>query len=84
MSSTFYIYFLLFWNNRKDLNSVKPLALVKLYFKQRYAESTNVDVVGDWVNLLSECNNIYICMDIHSSFTYFRSFWWHSIAFLRL
>ncbi|XP_054744359.1 sodium channel protein Nach [Anastrepha obliqua] len=42
----------------KGLNSVKTVALVKLYFKQKYAESTRRDVIGDWVMLLSRFGGI--------------------------
>lgn len=38
---------------RKNLTDNLPLAIIKLYFKQRYALETQEDITGNWVELLS-------------------------------
>ncbi|XP_032584504.1 sodium channel protein Nach isoform X1 [Drosophila mojavensis] len=37
----------------KDLNNDRPLSIIKLFFKLRFAQSTQMDMVGDWIVLLS-------------------------------
>ncbi|XP_054083092.1 sodium channel protein Nach [Zeugodacus cucurbitae] len=62
----------------KGLNSLKPLALVKLYFKQRYAESTYIDVVGDWVVLLNRFGGILSLFYGFSILSYIEVFYFIS------
>lgn len=38
---------------RKGLDDTKPLAIIKLFFKARFAQATETDIIGDWVVLLS-------------------------------
>ncbi|XP_073824108.1 pickpocket 18 [Musca autumnalis] len=42
----------------KDLSDSKPLAIVKLFFKQRFAQATEMDIIGDWVVLLNRFGGI--------------------------
>ncbi|XP_033149961.1 sodium channel protein Nach [Drosophila busckii] len=37
----------------KGLNNERPLSVIKLFFKLRFAQATQMDMVGDWVVLLS-------------------------------
>ncbi|XP_065356476.1 pickpocket protein 28 [Calliphora vicina] len=46
----------------EGLNNAKPLAIVKLYFKQRYVLATEMDIVGDWVVLLNRFGGIMSLM----------------------
>ncbi|XP_046812693.1 sodium channel protein Nach [Lucilia cuprina] len=46
----------------KGLTNTKPLAIVKLYFKQRFVLSTEMDIVGDWVVLLNRFGGIMSLM----------------------
>ncbi|XP_036321588.1 sodium channel protein Nach [Rhagoletis pomonella] len=42
----------------EGLNSNRPLALIKLYFKNRYAQSTQKDLISDWVVMLNRFGGI--------------------------
>lgn len=79
-----FVVFTLFVCYREGLNSDEPLALVKLFFKQLYAELTYIDIVGDWVTLLSEYLTLVLFKKNLENILYSRPFRWHSIAFLRL
>lgn len=35
------------------MTNERPLSIIKLFFRLRFAQSTNMDMVGDWVVLLS-------------------------------
>ncbi|XP_019895070.1 pickpocket protein 11 [Musca domestica] len=42
----------------KNLSDSKPLAIIKLFFKQRFAQATEMDIIGDWVVLLNRFGGI--------------------------
>lgn len=35
------------------MTNERPLSIIKLFFRLRFAQSTEMDMVGDWVVLLS-------------------------------
>lgn len=39
---------------RKGLTNERPLAIIKLFFKLRFAQATKSQMVSSWVVLLSE------------------------------
>ncbi|XP_059221725.1 pickpocket protein 28 [Stomoxys calcitrans] len=42
----------------KGIDDKKPLAIIKLFFKQRFAHATEMDIVGDWVVQLNRFGGI--------------------------
>ncbi|XP_050321343.1 sodium channel protein Nach [Bactrocera neohumeralis] len=62
----------------EGLTSDEPLALVKLFFKQLYAESTYIDIVGDWVALLSRFGGILSLFYGFSILSYVEIFYFMS------
>ncbi|XP_014094646.2 sodium channel protein Nach [Bactrocera oleae] len=68
----------------EGLNSDEPLALVKLFFKQLYAELTYIDIVGDWVTLLSRFGGILSLFYGFSILSYIEVFYFMSGKWLVL
>ncbi|XP_030555165.1 sodium channel protein Nach [Drosophila novamexicana] len=46
----------------KGLNNDRPLSIIKLFFKLRFAQATQMDMVGDWVVLLNRFGGILSLM----------------------
>ncbi|XP_070065112.1 pickpocket protein 11 isoform X2 [Drosophila virilis] len=51
----------------KGLNNDRPLSIIKLFFKLRFAQATQMDMVGDWVVLLNRFGGILSLMAYNSS-----------------
>ncbi|XP_030377170.1 sodium channel protein Nach [Scaptodrosophila lebanonensis] len=54
----------------KGLKNDRPLAIIKLYFRLRYAQATAMDVASDWVVLLNRFGGILSLMYGFSIITY--------------
>ncbi|EDV94098.1 GH25070 [Drosophila grimshawi] len=46
----------------KGLNNDRPLSIIKLFYKLRFAQSTKMDMVGDWIVLLNRFGGILSLM----------------------
>lgn len=46
----------------KGLTNDRPLSVIKLFFRLRFAQSTQMDMVGDWVVLLNRFGGILSLM----------------------
>ncbi|XP_023163881.2 sodium channel protein Nach [Drosophila hydei] len=60
----------------KSLNNDRPLSIIKLFFKLRFAQSTQMAMVGDWVVLLNRFGGILSLMYGFSIISYIEIFYY--------
>lgn len=62
------------------MTNERPLSIIKLFFRLRFAQSTEMDMVGDWVVLLSKIQNILNGILHITPNNLYRSLWRDSLA----
>ncbi|XP_075150393.1 pickpocket 18 [Haematobia irritans] len=62
----------------KGIDDKKPLAIIKLFFKQRFAQATEMDIVGDWIVQLNRLGGIMGLMYGFSLISYIEIFYFAS------